>query len=436
MWHDAAFSVLFSQKSIAYISLGNDVHPPLYYYFLKVWMLVSTNELWVRALSIVFWALFILYFYKFARKFLPDIVTNISVLMLAWSPTLIYYSIEPRNYTLGMFLVIVQFYYFMTWLKEDYPNTSIDRNAAVFFAILMFWTHYFTILILLPEALLVFMSKRKELRMQAIKMAGVILLGMLPIIIFNLIPSILRMEGFWFKQISPVGYFSSYVYQFILTDSAGALAVCLIWGAILYSVWATFRNEESKYFVVFFIPVTFQWLFSQFHPMYHHRFFLFFSFSLYILIAYGITAGLKEKRKIQYIIKKWAGLLIYLAFLFLLVIYTTITPQFLPHELRDASDFLKEYTRGQPFSTVHTSPFSMTPFRYYFLDDKMTAYLVTNLSVKMLYTAGGAVIPMENVYHNISDVPKSNFSFWISDHQIPNQKTLFNEGGLYVQELK
>ncbi|MCJ7816852.1 MAG: glycosyltransferase family 39 protein [Candidatus Aenigmarchaeota archaeon] len=396
-------------------------------------MLVSTNELWVRSMSIVFWVLFILYFYKFAKEFLPDIVTNISLLLLAWSPTMIFYSIEPRNYTIGMFFVMAQFYYFMVWLRDDYPNTSIDRNAAVVLSILMFWTHYFTILILLPEALLLLMSKRKELRLQAIKMAGIIFLGMLPVIIFNLIPSVLRMEGFWFKQITAVGYFSSYVYQFILTDSASAISVAIIMFAIAYSVWATFRQESSKYLLIFLMPVTFQWVFSQIHPMYHHRFFLFFSFSLYILIAYGIAAVFDEKNKRIRTIKKYAGMGIYALMLVCLIYNMFITPQALPHELRDASVVLRENVK--PYDIIlHSSSFSQTPFRYYLRDIQLYQLIMNNLTEREQYSAGGAVVERNSVYRSLEDVKAfagDRPIYYVGDKYYKGT-TLFAEGGLYI----
>ena len=68
MWHDASFTYLFANKDVTYINSANDVHPPLFYLLMKIWLYVSDNEIWIRCFSLLF---FVLSFWMF-NKFLKD----------------------------------------------------------------------------------------------------------------------------------------------------------------------------------------------------------------------------------------------------------------------------------------------------------------------------------------------------------------------------
>lgn len=434
MWHDAAFSVLFSKMPLSYIMTGHDVHPFLYYFALKLWMLVSDSEIWVRALSIVFWVLFMIYFWKYANTFLSKSVANLTAILLAFSPTMVIYSLEPRNYMLGMFLVMAQFYYFSLMFRGE--ASAKNKWLLILFTVLMFWTHYFTILILLPEFLYLLFDRK--LNEDWAHVAGWAFLGWLPIIALNLIPSILQIEGFWFKDIGIISVLSSFVYQFIQTDSAGLAVSLLLLGAMFFSILMT-KHDENPTWTLFVYPVLLMALISQFHPMYHHRFFLFFAFGLYISFVQGISNLMQARVPVwgHRNMFKVLGTMFYFIILLVFIVELFHVPERLPTEIADAQARLKQVI--QPGDIImHETPFSYTPLRYYFRGMPVEQVLLTNLSERVLYTAGGAVLRHDDIYSSLAEVQRfagDRTIYYVGGEGIYGN-TIFEEGGLYVQKIK
>ena len=109
IWFDEAFSVYIAQFSFWDIAryTAVDVHPPFYYWLLKVWSdLFGTTELAFRSLSIVFGAGTIAASFFLARKLFGRQTAWLTVLFLSLSPMLIRYSDEARMYTLAALIVV------------------------------------------------------------------------------------------------------------------------------------------------------------------------------------------------------------------------------------------------------------------------------------------------------------------------------------------
>lgn len=146
IWFDEAFSAYLVQFSFADIATytSADVHPPLYYWLLKVWtMLFGTTEVAFRSLSILFGAGAITAGYLLARKFFGRLVAGVSLLFLTLSPMLIRYSDEARMYTLAVFIILLATH---VLIKATESN---KRRYWVLYGILVtlgMWTHYFTVL--------------------------------------------------------------------------------------------------------------------------------------------------------------------------------------------------------------------------------------------------------------------------------------------------
>ncbi|MFZ1360588.1 MAG: glycosyltransferase family 39 protein [Candidatus Saccharimonadales bacterium] len=113
IWFDEAFGSYLVRFDLFDLTryTAFDVHPPLYYWLLKVWTIFFSNtELGIRSFSIFFGALtivgaFLLTFKLFGRK-----AAYISLIFLVLSPMFIRYSQEARMYTLLTAIIVAATY--------------------------------------------------------------------------------------------------------------------------------------------------------------------------------------------------------------------------------------------------------------------------------------------------------------------------------------
>ncbi len=146
IWFDEAFSTYIAQFSFWDIAryTASDVHPPLYYWFLKVWAgIFGTTDLAYRSLSIVFGAAVIATTFFLTRKLFGRKVGWVALLLLVVSPMLIRYSDEARMYTLAA-LIVMSATYVLVKAQE-----TKSRKLWILYGVLVtlgMWTHYFTAL--------------------------------------------------------------------------------------------------------------------------------------------------------------------------------------------------------------------------------------------------------------------------------------------------
>jgi 4-amino-4-deoxy-L-arabinose transferase-like glycosyltransferase len=151
IWFDEAFSSYLIQFNFWDIAryTADDVHPPLYYWLLKIWTWIFGNgEFGLRTMSIFFAVATIILTFFLVRKLFGRKAALVSLLFLALSPMLVRYADEARMYTMSAFLVVSATYALVkaTELKR--------RRWWVFYGILValgMWTHYFTIFVWLAH---------------------------------------------------------------------------------------------------------------------------------------------------------------------------------------------------------------------------------------------------------------------------------------------
>ena len=384
MWHDASFTYLFSQEPVSYILDSNDVHPPLYTLFMKLMISMSSNEFFIRATTLITYIAFFFVLYKFLKKNCSSLTTLITLVLISLSPTMILYSIEPRNYMLGMVFVIAQVFFFKTYLET---GDTKQGYFYVLFSILMLYTHYFTVFVLVVEGL--YLLYKHRLKLMTIFLEAFILIGFLsiPLIIYFL-RTLPKVHSMWFKDITLISFISTLSYQLFPPDTlSSAHAIFFILFICLWIASFRLKHHPIFHYMMFFIPVVIVWAISQIHPLYHHRFFLFYSWAFYILIAQVIEIYIQNK-KWNWIAYIFGGVLVTLLFISFLGL-----PATLPTELNEAQQQLKNVLdKDSKYAFIHQSPFSQTPMKYYFRDWKTFHFLNTTLTKKQRFTAGGSVI--------------------------------------------
>ncbi len=122
IWLDEAFSISISHRSlidVLQMTVRTDTHPPLYYLLLKIWLLFSQSETWVRLLSSIFSIASIPVMYLLANKLFNDRRAGlVGAAILVFSPFQIWYAQEARMYAVLTFFVLASAYFFIQALQS------------------------------------------------------------------------------------------------------------------------------------------------------------------------------------------------------------------------------------------------------------------------------------------------------------------------------
>lgn len=134
-WYDEAFTGLVVQMpwSEMWVTLQNDVHPPLYYIVLKIWgVFFGFSDLTLRGFSVFCFGLFLLAIFFFTKHFSSTKIAFFSTLFFAINPFFLQNAAEARMYPLLILLTVLSAFYFFQMLPK-----SFSSREDVFFAIIL-----------------------------------------------------------------------------------------------------------------------------------------------------------------------------------------------------------------------------------------------------------------------------------------------------------
>ena len=196
LWRDEAFSVLVAEYSFIDIIkiTANDYTPPLYYFLLKIWMMVfGRSEEAIRMLSFMFYLCTVWVGYKFAKEVI--LIKNkwfapVAIAMLALNPMLLYYAFEARTYSLVALLVVSSLYFL---LKHNWKWYVVVATLAIY-------AHPYSLLALVAQGIYVIFWERPLLKV-FLKKAGIV--GLLYLPWFAVIVSqITRSTEMWYYPVT------------------------------------------------------------------------------------------------------------------------------------------------------------------------------------------------------------------------------------------
>lgn len=125
VYHLDSLSLWYDEGATLAITLGGmsewqkDVHPPLYYFLLSLWMEISGSDFWVRMLSALFGAATIPLVYLIGRKMFGWQAGLIAAGLMAILPYHIRFSQEARMYTVMTFFFAVALWGLITAVREN-----------------------------------------------------------------------------------------------------------------------------------------------------------------------------------------------------------------------------------------------------------------------------------------------------------------------------
>ncbi len=149
-------SIWFDESYSAYLVRGDyqqiwgltalDVHPPLYYYALKIWSsMFGTDIVAMRMMSVLFGLIAIVFMYHVVKRWFGVKAASVSSIVVAVSPMFIRFGQEMRMYTMALAIVMAATYFL--GLALDNIKNKGGKKYWIIYAVLVsmgMWTHYFT----------------------------------------------------------------------------------------------------------------------------------------------------------------------------------------------------------------------------------------------------------------------------------------------------
>ncbi len=163
LWHDEAFSALLIKYSWGEMMyrIGLDVHPPMYYIFLRIWSEIFGHSLFaLRGMSVFFGVSTILVTYFFVNYIFNDKrVAILAALLVAVNPFQVQYVTEARMYTMGAFFAISSAFALSAALKNqvafhvnagnEFLQAQLRKKFFSYYTLFIFtsailiYTHYY-----------------------------------------------------------------------------------------------------------------------------------------------------------------------------------------------------------------------------------------------------------------------------------------------------
>jgi uncharacterized membrane protein len=242
---------------------AHDVHPPMFYWLLKLWSMVfGNNEFALRSMSTFFGGLAILFGYLLTNRLFSKKAARVSLLFMAISPMLVRYGQEARMYTLVATIALAA-----TYVLTYAINTN-KKLPWVIYGILVslgMWVHYFSAIVWIAhwvwrgdiirrtakkgKFLKKFFSKEWNL---AHIVAIVLYLPWLPFFVIQ--SFVIQVLGFWIPPVSvgtPLNFLTNAVYYRDLGNTTGWYAFGIIASSLFLiflarKVYKSFRKGDKQ----------------------------------------------------------------------------------------------------------------------------------------------------------------------------------------------
>jgi uncharacterized membrane protein len=169
LWFDEVFSWHLSLDSFYEIIVrtSNDIHPPLFYFTLKIWNFVFGDSVAaMRLLSSLFTSSSVFFLYSISKRYLEPSKAMLVILLYSVSPLNLYYGQEVRMAAMNLFLNIGSVYFLLKLMDKphDYHRIFKEKYAIPFvlFSVAAIYTHYFSFFILAAELLYIIYIYRRN----------------------------------------------------------------------------------------------------------------------------------------------------------------------------------------------------------------------------------------------------------------------------------
>lgn len=305
VWFDESYGAFLTRFSFGDIwnMTAADVHPPLYYFLLKVWsMIFGYTDFGMRFMSVFFGAVAIVFAWQWLKRKFGVKAALLATLFMVVSPVMIRYGQEMRMYAMAAAIIFASTY--VLQLAIDLKK----RRYWIIYGVLMalgMWTHYFTALIFLAHLLYLIYVYRKKIFQKDI------IIGYVTAVVLYLpwLPSFLAQsgtvqQGFWIGAPN-VGTMADYATMSLMYHESSEVTGWLLplmlvgVGCLVFLARKLDKKAMLLKFIVFLPPVLLIALSMPplFKPMFVDRYVVYSMVGLMILAGVGI-ATVKFRKKI------------------------------------------------------------------------------------------------------------------------------------------
>ena len=293
VWFDESYGAYLTRFSFSDIwgLTTADVHPPLYYFLLKVWsMIFGYTDFGMRFMSVFFGAIAIIFAWQWLKRKFGTKPALLATLLMTSSPMMIRYGQEMRMYTMAAAIIFGS-----TYVLELAMDTK-KRRYWIIYGVLMalgMWTHYFTALIFLAHlAYLVYTYRKKIFQKDIILsyvVAVVLYLPWLPAFLFQ--TGMVQM-GFWIGEpnlTTITDYFARTLLYRDSTELTGwlLLLMLIVAGCLIFLVRKLDKKASLLKFMVFLPPIILLLLsIPPLRPMFVDR------YVIYSMVGVSMIAGI------------------------------------------------------------------------------------------------------------------------------------------------
>ena len=179
LWLDEAISINVAKLPIETITTKfsiHDFHPPVYYWFLNIWIKLFGDQVWIMRLSSILFSLItIMFVYKIGKE-IKDKKTGLwAAILTGVNPLLIYFSQELRMYAMVTMWLVGSIYFLVKMLNPSVKLRTNWKNVLGFNIMigLSLVTFYGSVFLIGAEML--FLLFNKKIKMIIFGSLGVIL---------------------------------------------------------------------------------------------------------------------------------------------------------------------------------------------------------------------------------------------------------------------
>ncbi|OGK31566.1 hypothetical protein A3F29_01255 [Candidatus Roizmanbacteria bacterium RIFCSPHIGHO2_12_FULL_33_9] len=369
LWRDEAFSYLMAKESISniFVLSANDFTPPIHSLMLKFWIWIfGSSEIALRSMSLVFYFISAYFFYLILSKVLKikGLWKHAYMLLFFLNPMLHYFAFEARAYSLLVLLTLMSFYFLLKKGMKSYIAVSVVG----------LYTHYFMALIILIQALYVFLIDKR--RKKIFKYISVMVLFFLPWVAFVIKQNNIANEPFWINDISKEslklipsilysGYESGFYYLNDVVSNLNLTIYLYIFSGLVLYFQGVIKNRKIFLLLLIwgFLPAFLTLFLSNYKPVFLARYLIISTPALILLL---ILINEKLNKIFKYV-------------LFFILLIQTFNFSALQADYRQKLDYKKTISEirlqsNQKDFLYVTSELDYHVAKYYFEEDRVYIY--------------------------------------------------------------
>lgn len=424
LWHDEAFSALlinYSWKEMFY-RIGLDVHPPLYYVFLRVWSYVFGHSLWsLRGFSALFGVLTVYAAYLFVKAaFKRERLALGAALLIAVSQFQIEYVTEARMYTFGAFFLLLSAYFLVQAFETEKLRYWLGFILTTSIAMYSHYYLFFSVFAIGCFALFYLFRRYRDDFTKYSRLVGAYL-----VVLLLYVP---WLKTFWFQfrqvevsyWIPPINAWSVPLTNWRMLLGTGAdpskpLSRVLLVTACALSIFMIYRvlkKEQSiyKWLVIFgaVIPFIGGLAMSLKQSIYLDRYFLFAGL-FYTVLAALFILEIKDAR-LRYAL---FGLMVFASLFNWASFWSRTDPDNRPG-MAAASRYLDNNVESGDKLLVGSS-FEFFNLKYYNRSQAVPALYTPGISAisQLPHFSGTALLTDQDIVSNLSTYAKSGDTVWV-----------------------